>query len=473
MKEELLSVGIDIGTATTKLIFSNIIIESIETGFSIPKVNVVGKEIKYKSPIYWTPFFSKTEIDSERIKNIIENEYLAAGVTFDLIKMGAVIITGEAARKNNARKLLSALSGFAGDFVVSLAGPDLESIISGKGAAANKISAEDECTIVNIDIGGGTTNLSVFKCGELIDVGCLDIGGRLIKFTNGKVSYCSPKIGDLMRNTGTFIEECEDIDLAKLKQIVHAMVHTLEQSVGLLESDIIYENMITTSGLSLDYAIDKISFSGGVADCIYDEGKNNFEYGDIGVLLGEGIRQSKMLKMFELKKPLETIRATVIGAGAHSAKISGNTITYTRDIFPLKNIPILRLSEKKEEQSGEELSTTIKTKIKWFCSGDGMQQVALACKGTKKTHFSEIVTFAQSIINGFSELTAKKFKIIVILENDIAKVLGQTILQLANHSLDVLCIDGIEVNDGDYIDIGAPILNGTVTPVVIKTLAFQ
>jgi len=270
--------------------------------------------------------------------------------------------------------------------------------------------AEDECTIVNVDIGGGTTNLSVFKCGELIDVGCLDIGGRLIKITNGKVSYCSPNISDLMRKTDISVKEFEDIDLIKLKQIVQTMVSILEQSLGLLEPDIRYENIITTSSLSLDYVIDKISFSGGVADCIYDEGKDDFEYGDIGVLLGAGIRGSKILKMFELKKPPETIRATVIGAGIHSAQISGNTITYTRGILPLKNIPILRLSEKNEEQSGEELSTTIKTKIKWFCTGYEMQQVALACKGIKKLHFSEILMFAQSIIKGFFELTAKNLR---------------------------------------------------------------
>jgi len=108
MKEELLSFGIDIGTVTTKLVFSNIIIESIKTGFAIPKINIVEKEIKYKSPIYWTPFFSKTNIDSEHIKNIVKNEYLAAGVTPALLKMGAVIITGEAARRSNAHELLSA-----------------------------------------------------------------------------------------------------------------------------------------------------------------------------------------------------------------------------------------------------------------------------------------------------------------------------------------------------------------------------
>ena len=95
--------------------------------------------------------------------------------------MGAVIITGETARKSNSSKVLQALSGYAGDFVVATAGPDLESIIAGKGAGTETLSREHRGNIVNFDIGGGTSNLAMFRAGDVVDTACFDIGGRLIK----------------------------------------------------------------------------------------------------------------------------------------------------------------------------------------------------------------------------------------------------------------------------------------------------
>ncbi len=179
MREELLSVGIDIGTSTTQLVFSKLIIENIASSFSVPKVVIVDKEIIYRSEIYFTPLKSPTEINGSKVREIIEEEYRKAGIEKSKIDTGAIIITGETARKENAKEVLETLSGFAGDFVVATAGPDLESIISGKGAGAHIYSKEKHTGVVNIDIGGGTSNLAVFKHGEVVDTGCLDVGGRL------------------------------------------------------------------------------------------------------------------------------------------------------------------------------------------------------------------------------------------------------------------------------------------------------
>ncbi|MGL5085887.1 MAG: ethanolamine ammonia-lyase reactivating factor EutA, partial [Clostridium sp.] len=155
MREELLSVGIDIGTSTTQLVFSKLIIENIASNFTIPRISIVDKEIVYRSDIYFTPLISLTEIDAEGVKDIVDTEYKKSGINKADIKTGAVIITGETARKENANDVLHTLSGFAGDFVVATAGPDLESIISGKGAGAHIYSKEHSTSVVNIDIGGG------------------------------------------------------------------------------------------------------------------------------------------------------------------------------------------------------------------------------------------------------------------------------------------------------------------------------
>ena len=187
MKEQILSVGIDIGTSTTQLIFSRLTIVNLASSYTVPRISIVDKEVIYKSAIYFTPLKSQTEIDGARVGEIISQEYRKAGMKPEDLQTGAVIITGETARKVNANTVLQTLSGMAGEFVVATAGPDLESVLSARGAGTDKISEEKRETVANIDIGGGTSNIAFFRKGNLQGTSCLDIGGRLRKIDQGKV----------------------------------------------------------------------------------------------------------------------------------------------------------------------------------------------------------------------------------------------------------------------------------------------
>lgn len=476
MKEEILSVGIDIGTSTTQLVFSKITIENLASSFSIPKITIVDKKIIYRSNIYFTPLITHEKIDGDKVRELIENEYKTASIKPSEVKTGAVIITGETARKENAKEVLQTLSGLAGDFVVATAGPDLESIIAGKGAGADKISKEEDCTVVNLDIGGGTTNLSVFKDGELIDTGCLDIGGRLIKIDKltDKITYIAPKIKKLAKNKGINIEEGQIANKDKIEKLALEMVELLQESIGMKDRTDEYEMIITNKGIRANYNIDCITFSGGVADYVYgSDGKAWNEYGDIGVLLGESIKNSKMSDESKLRKSSETIRATVVGAGSHTTDISGSTITYTENAFPIKNLPILKLSNDDEANGFQSISNAINKKLNWFNLENETQQVAIAIKGPQNPSFIEVQQLAKSIIDGLQEHIKEEYPIILIVENDIAKVLGQTMHKRLNGEKEVICIDSIKVENGDYIDIGKPLANGKVVPVVIKTLVFN
>ena len=177
MKETITSVGIDIGTSTTQLIFSRLTIENLASSYTVPRISIVDKEVIYRSHIYFTPLKSQQEIDVEAVRKIVKEEYEKAGMTPDMLQTGAVIITGETARKQNANLVLEMLSDMAGDFVVATAGPDLESVLSGKGAGADRISEEERICVANVDIGGGTSDIAVISLDGVVVSSSIKVAG--------------------------------------------------------------------------------------------------------------------------------------------------------------------------------------------------------------------------------------------------------------------------------------------------------
>ncbi|MEG1779467.1 MAG: ethanolamine ammonia-lyase reactivating factor EutA, partial [Oscillospiraceae bacterium] len=234
MQEIILSVGIDIGTSTTQLIFSKLTIENLASSYTVPRITIVDKEVIYRSEIYFTPLLSQTEIDAEAVREIIAKEYNNAGIQPEMVQTGAVIITGETARKQNANQVLQMLSGFAGDFVVATAGPDLESVLSGRGTGTDKLSKEKRLTLANLDIGGGTSNISVFDKGNTAGVCCLDIGGRLIKIDKAtkKITYIYAKTEQLAKQNGIKIAVGDVAEEDKIRAICRLMSSSLSVALG-------------------------------------------------------------------------------------------------------------------------------------------------------------------------------------------------------------------------------------------------
>ena len=453
----ILSVGIDIGTSTTQLIFSEITIRNSASGFSVPKMEIADKKILYKSDIHFTPLKSDTEIDADGVLSIIKSEYEKAGYSVKDPKTGAIIITGETARKENAKAVLLKMSDFSGDFVVATAGADLESVLSGKGAGTDKISEEYRTTCANLDIGGGTTNVSVFNRGDTKDTACFDIGGRIIRFDKNRiVTHITPKIQDIINRENINIKIGTTLDIAELDKLLDITVNVLCDIFRENHSPY-YGHLMTHKGLEFKN-ISHLTFSGGVAEGIYNDFEDPYIFGDIGLFLGKKIRNSSLFTDFTVLSPKETIRATVVGAGSHATKISGSTVYYDKELLPLKSLPVLKISDDFLEE--------YKKKREWF---DKNSPVAISIDIPPSPTYETVSRIAKSICKAVG--TANE-PIILISGNDMGKALGYAIKGI-HPSRKIISIDSVSLSDGDYIDIGSPIMGGMILPVVVKTILFQ
>ena len=481
-KTAILSVGIDVGTSTTQVVFSKLQMDNAGGYFSVPRVAIVDKEVVYKSEIYMTPLKTDVLIDTEALRDIVAAEFRKAGYRPEDTDSGAVIITGESARKENADAVLKSLSDFAGDFVVSAAGPDMESLIAGKGSGAWQYSMDHHCRVANLDIGGGTTNVVLFEDGETAARGCLDIGGRLICMNpQGIITKVSPAAAVMAQAAGVSVHIGDRGDEKALSAVTRQMAAALNAYLGVGtdtsaggKADAILRQIKTpgSSDFPRPEKVQAVFFSGGVADLIYHESADTWAYGDIGVLLGRAIRESRLFTDFQKMEPGETIRATVVGAGTYTTTISGSTITYSDDIFPLKNIPVIKLDEELQEACFAGETEPVIRRIQWVLGQNDAERFILAMPGKRDPGYTEMKRAAAAIRQIMDRVQPPGEPILLVIESDIAKAMGQMIRQQPDLKRQVVAIDSIHVEDGEYVDMGKPMMNGMVIPVVVKTLIF-
>ena len=439
MGKALLSLGLDVGTSTTQLIISQLTIENRANGFCVPEMQIAERKIIYKSPVHFTPLRGENLVDGEKLWDLVTQEYRNAGISRQQLDSGAVIITGETSRKENAQAVLEGLSESAGDFIVATAGPHLESVLAAKGAGADKLSEENDRTVLHLDIGGGTSNLALLKGGKVLATGCLNVGGRLLKFDDaGRIRYSSPVLKSMPDfAVGSIPDE------GKLGDLCKKLVAALEMAAGLRPATATLAELWTEEAGNPWLPpgnVDLISFSGGVAECI-EKDLPALAFGDIGPILGRTIRNSRLCQM-PYRVSAEAIRATVIGAGCHSAQLSGSTIFHRGICFPLKNLPVV--------QDFDQLH-----------QADGVAVLSIADPTPRS--YGQIRHLADKIYRHW--ITPP---VLISAEADIAKALGHALALRLPPDWGILCLDRIRLPEGSFLDVGQPI--DSALPVVVKTL---
>ena len=442
MSERLLSVGLDVGTTSTQMVVSQLLVENRSSGFAVPEMEITDRKILYRSPVYFTPLVEGKLINGEKLRRIVEEEYKTAGISREKVDTGAVIVTGETSRKENAGTVVEALSEYAGDFVVATAGPDLESVLAAKGSGAVDYSETTGKTVLHVDIGGGTSNLALIRAGKILETGCLNVGGRLVQFSpKGIVNYLSPVLDGLTElEVGNASTKQQRVVLAE------KLTEALEMAAGRKPVTPLLQQLMTEEAVQPWQPPQEpvvVSFSGGVADCIETE-HSDFTFGDLGPELGRAIRKSSLCRNGYVLGT-ETIRATVIGAGCHSAQLSGSTVYHQNVVFPLKNLPVVnRLDRIASSQDGPGV---------------------LALEGMQSPSYRQVTALADQLAGQYQQ------PMLVCLQQDMAKALGQALAVRLPQDAQILCIDRIRVEEGSFLDIGQPV--GGALPVVVKTLVLS
>jgi ethanolamine utilization protein EutA len=469
----LLSVGIDIGSSTTHLVFSRLALNR-ERSFSNPsnRFMVVDREVLYESDIIFTPLVDRLTIDVEAILEFCEREYRKAGFTPEMVDTGAVIVTGETAKKQNAEEIVKRLSSASGKFVSAVAGPNYESVLGALGSGTVNLSKETDRTIMNVDIGGGTSNLAIAKEGVVLSTSCINVGGRLLGIDEDfKIWRIDEPTNLVMKELGMNYKLGDTIKDEDARTIAREYARALVEVMrGPAKSRIAKELMMTGD---LDFAIpvDQYSFSGGVAEIFYG---SDAIYDDIGRYLAEEIKSLVEVLGLSIIEPENKIRATVIGAGAFSLSVSGSTCYFDKSIkFPIRNIPVILVNVTSENYSSEVVRNEIERGFAKFDLIEGDDLVALYFKDPLYRSYSWLQEFVASFESALPESVNSKRMIILLFESDIGKMVGLMTRRETAIQHNLICLDELYLEEGDWIDIGAPIHEGQVFPVTVKSLVFN
>ncbi len=483
----MVSVGIDVGTTTTQVVFSRLTLARSAADGAMPlarspihlnrMTGIVDKEVIYRSDMHLTPLEGPEIIDAAALERILRHEYRQAGISPDQVETGAVIITGETAKKRNADGILNAVSALAGDFVVTVAGPRLESMISGKGSGAEAFSREHFTTVTNVDIGGGSANSAVFRQGKMIAAAAMNYGGRIVEIdpTGGQIRHVAEPARIMADHLGLPVSVGSAPSLEQLRKMTDCMadltLELIEGRCGPLAQRLMLTDPSPVSGKDTT-----VFFSGGVGHYINDPVPigsigDIAVHGDIGPLLADSIRLHPDLESYDIRKPPETLRATVMGASSQTVALSGSTIWAEDEILPIRNVPVVHLRWPRIPPSREQVLSAARDAVgRWDAEETGAQ-CAMALELSWPLDYAGLIDMAGGLADFAADHLPAGRPLIIIIEHDYARALGQTLRERIS-GRPLLVIDQVGLSEGDYIDIGRPVLDGRAVPLSVKTLIF-
>jgi ethanolamine utilization protein EutA len=470
----LMTVGIDIGSSGTQVIFSRVNLRRLAEDLT-SRYYVVSRETLFQSPVALTPYQSEERIDDEKLGAIIDEAYNAANLHPDKIDTGVVILTGEALRRENAQGIAKILSEQGGEFVTATAGHHMESMLAAYGSGAARVSSDQNKRILNIDIGGGTTKLGLVENGKVIATAAVHIGGRLQVVEEGKIVRLDPAGKHHAKRAGFSWNRGDTIALTDMEKVADGMADALVAAVTARPMPHDIEHLYLTDPIAALGQIDGIMFSGGVSEYVYQ--RETRDFGDMGPRLGRAIRERVAQGAFPwpVLPAGECIRATALGASEYSVQLSGNTsyISAPGVLLPRRNLQVLLPPFVCEDTiDAQKLADAIRSHMTAF-DVDADREIALALRWTGMPSYERLSAFAEGIKRGLAERVAKKQPLFIMLDGDVAQTLGHILRDELHVESEMLVIDGVVLWDFDYIDLGRIRMPSYTVPVTIKSLVFN
>ena len=461
----LTSVGVDIGSSTSHLLFSRLELERQDARYVTTR-----REVLYQSGILLTPYRDANTIDQAALGEFIDAQYRAAGLARDQVDTGALILTGVALLRENARAIADLFACEAGRFVAVSAGDNLEATMAAHGSGAVRLS-ESLGAVMNLDIGGGTTKVVICRDGQTAELMAIDVGARLVAFDRaGVVTRLEPAARDIASRVGVALDFGQSVSTPDLRRLVAYMVDQLveETRVGGISC---HSHLLRTEPLRDRAGIQAITFSGGVSEYIYARAREDF--GDLGPFLADELRSR------DLGAPVTEssggIRATVIGASQYTIQVSGSTIYVSPlDVLPVRNVPVVmpRFAWQDDEFSSASVTQAVRDALRRADLLDADRSVAVAARWDGAATYARIKAFCSGAVEAMQPHVGNRHPLIFVFDSDIGGLLGLHCREDMRLAVPIISIDGVELREFDYIDIGTLIPSSGAVPVIIKSLVF-
>ena len=465
----LVSVGVDIGSSTSHLVFSRLVLERLDNRYIVSE-----REVVHESEVLLTPYADDMTIDATKLGAFIDRQYELAQIDPAAIDTGALILTGVAVRRSNARAIGELFAAQTGKFVSVSAGDGLETTLAAFGSGAAARSIREKNRVMNIDIGGGTSKIAVCEDGEVVEMTAVDVGARIVSFeTDGKVTRVEEAGKRFAKEAGFDLVLGGMISEDQRGAMVERMADRLFEAISAPKLSAETSELLRLEAMKNERKPDAITFSGGVSEYVY--GLQTQGFGDLGPRLAKAIKTRIDAWGVTIVKPDQGIRATVVGASQYTIQVSGSTIFVNpQDVLPVRNVPVVvpELPLSTETLDQEAIANAVRAALRRLDQHEGEQAVALCYRWDGSATFRRLDDFCRGIAKGLSKHLDKGFPLILVGDGDIGGLVGIHALEEAKLTNPIISIDGIILKEFDFIDIGALLESSGAVPVVIKSLVF-
>ena len=468
----LLSLGVDVGSATTQFLFSHLVLRRLPGSLS-SRFALAERAVRYRSPIHLTPYRSGTLIDDERVRELVVRAFTAAGIERAEVDTGAVVVTGEAAGRINAQSVAEALAATAGDFVCVVAGHHLEAVLAAYGSGAVEASRRAGSRVLCIDVGGGTTKFAVVASGIVEQTGALHVGGRLAAFEAGRIVLLEPVCERIAVAAGLHWSAGASVGDVAIRRVSSLMADAIVAAAcgEPLPFDDDGSALWLTPPISAGQ-YDTVIFSGGVAE--YIDGNGAAGVNDLGRTLGAALSTRSVRLPGPVAAGAQRIGSTVIGASQFTVQLSGNTVYVSDpDALPVRNVRAIRIVVPNGDVvDAAGVAGQIERNVR-LLEMNASDPFATMIEWHGMATFPRLNVLVAGLAAALIRQAEQGRPVWLAFDADIARIAGRMLNRMPGFErVPIVSVDGLDLAAFDYVDIGRIGPSGTV-PITIKSLLFE